>query len=159
MISKKSKKYCCEDISLIENYDKAITDKTQTWHCHHRAEILPCGSFSPECLKKFGLYYNRPAIELIFLTKSVHSRVHKAGFPLSEEARKKLKGRKVSEETRKKMSEALKGRTFSEESHLKMSEARKGKHYWNNGVVCVIAEKCPEGFTPGRLKLTSSQLR
>ena len=32
------KKYCREDISLIENYDKAINDKTQTWDCHHRKE-------------------------------------------------------------------------------------------------------------------------
>ena len=38
MISNNASKYCCEDISLIENYDKAIEDKTQYWHCHHRLE-------------------------------------------------------------------------------------------------------------------------
>lgn len=39
------KKFCKEYPSMIENYDKAIADKTQTWHCHHRDEIrtLPSG--------------------------------------------------------------------------------------------------------------------
>lgn len=47
---------------------------------------------------------------------------------------------KVSEETRRKLSEINKGRPgtnkgkkFSEESRKKMSEARKGKHPWNKG--------------------------
>ena len=35
-----AKNYCSEDISLIENYDKAVNDKEQTWHCHHRREII-----------------------------------------------------------------------------------------------------------------------
>ena len=40
MISEiKLKRYCCEDISLIENYEKAIADITQIWVCHHRFEI------------------------------------------------------------------------------------------------------------------------
>ena len=37
MIDKKRAiKYCRDDISLIENYDKAVSDTTQSWHCHHR---------------------------------------------------------------------------------------------------------------------------
>lgn len=28
----------CTTPNLIENYDKAIADKTQTWICHHRLE-------------------------------------------------------------------------------------------------------------------------
>ena len=35
----KAKRFCREDISLIENYDKAINDATGVWHCHHRREI------------------------------------------------------------------------------------------------------------------------
>lgn len=62
MISKnQTRKYCCEDISKIENYDKAVNDKTQKWDCHHRAEILPCGMFSTSDLKRNGLYWNVPA--------------------------------------------------------------------------------------------------
>ena len=84
------KAYCSEDISLIENYALAIADTTQTWDCHHRGEILPCGRFSPNDLTKFGLYFNRPASELIFLTKAEHSSLHKRGVPLSEATKKAI---------------------------------------------------------------------
>ena len=30
----------CRHPELIENYDKAIADKTQTWECHHRMEAV-----------------------------------------------------------------------------------------------------------------------
>ena len=50
--------------------------------------------------------------------------------PLSEEHKKNigesLKGHKVSEETRKKISEGNKGKTMSEEARKNMSEGRKG---------------------------------
>ena len=36
MINEGVKKFCNEDISLIENYNKAISDSNQTWDCHHR---------------------------------------------------------------------------------------------------------------------------
>lgn len=65
---KQAHKYCADDISKIENYSKAIADSTQTWDCHHRGEILPCGRFSKEELIKFGLYWKRPASELVFMT-------------------------------------------------------------------------------------------
>lgn len=134
--------YCSDDISKIENYDKAIADKTQTWDCHHRAEILPCGRYTINDLKKFNLYYNRPANELIFLIKAEHRRLHQLnnknclGKKLSEEHKRKLyesrKGKKHSEETRRKMSESnsgckngFYGRQHSEETKLKISKSRK----------------------------------
>jgi group I intron endonuclease len=50
---------------------------------------------------------------------------------LSEETRRKIsesnKGRKRSEESRRKMSEAAKGKVVSEETRRKISEVRKGK--------------------------------
>ena len=127
--------YCKDDISLIENYDKAIADDTQTWHCHHRRETI----FSKKDLIEIGEYYNRPACELIFLTPTEHHKLHKIGKHISEETRKKMSeakkgenhpmfGKHISEETRKKMSEANKGKPHSEETKRKMSEARKA--YW-----------------------------
>lgn len=104
--------YCCEDLSLIENYQLAVNDNTQTWHCHHRGEILPCGRFSPNDLNKFGLYYNRPASELIFLTKAQHTRLHKSGV---------LSG-PLSEDHKKAISEALRGIPKSEEHRAKLSK-------------------------------------
>ena len=101
MISEESaKSYCKDDISLIENYDKAIADKTQIWHCHHRRETI----FSRKDLIEIGEYYNRPACELIFLTKSEHMRLHHLGKPSG------MKGKHHSVEARKKMSELKKGR-------------------------------------------------
>ena len=166
---------CKDDISLIENYDKAIADTSQMYVCHHKAGILPCGRFSRDDLKKFNLYWHRPASELIFLTKSEHIRLHllckhhseetrkkmseaQKGKQLSEDTRKKIaearKGKHRSAETRKKMSEAHKGKHNSAEARKKMSEAHKGNHWYNNGVTSILAKTCPEGFVPGRLKCT-----
>ena len=99
-----AKNFCCEDLGLIENYYKAIADMTQTWECHHRGEILPCGRFSRDDLKKFGLYYSRPASELIFMTPTAHRQLHYKGIP-----RPDLKGIPRSEATKKAISDAKKG--------------------------------------------------
>ena len=126
-----AKKFCCEDLSLIENYDKAINDTTQTWQCHHRGEILPCGRFSSNDLKKFGLYYKRPAAELIFLTKAEHSSLHKRGVPLSEEHKKALskalKGVPLREEHKKAIGKAHKGVKLSEATKKAIAEAQSKK--------------------------------
>ena len=92
MISRdpKLRRYCSEDLSRIENYDTAMNDKEQMWHCHHRAEILPCGRYSIKELKAVGLYWHRPACELIFLRHDVHISLHCKGKTLSEEHRRKM---------------------------------------------------------------------
>ena len=142
MINEKHvRKYCRDDLSKIENYEKAIADTTQTWHCHHRLELTLDGEFAltKKQLKMHDMYYNRPYYELIFLTHAEHRRLHMKGRTVTDETRRKIseakkgktsprKGVTPSEETRKKMSEAAKGRTFSEESRRKLSESHKGKH-------------------------------
>jgi len=66
------------------------------------------------------------------------------GIPLSEETKEKIsisnKGKKVSEETRIKLSEShigqipwIKGKKHSEESKKKMSSSLKGRKVWNKG--------------------------
>ena len=133
---KNVKLFCCEDISLIENYDKAIADKTQTWHSHHRLETEK--NLSVKELRKAGLYYHRPASELIFLTPFEHYNLHYKDKPLSEEIKKKISeankgeknpmfGKHLSEEIKKKISETKKGKHHSEETKQKMSESRKGE--------------------------------
>ena len=159
MISKRSAKaFCKDDISLIENYDKAISDTTQLWHCHHRRETI----YSRQELKEIGEYYNRPACELIFLTPLEHHRLHNLGKSLSAETRKKFSevkkgennpffGKHHSAETRKKISEANKGKQHSAEARKKMSEVHKGKH--------LSAEACKKIAEARKCKPLSAETR
>ena len=73
------------------------------------------------------------------------------------------KGKKFSEEAKRKMSIAKKGKNrgktpwnkgipCSTEAKQKMSNAIKGRHLFNNGIISVRAKSCPEGFVKGRLK-------
>ncbi len=126
MISKYSaNKFCKDDISKIENYDKAMTDTTQTWDCHHRLEIHSDYTNSREELKMMNLYYNRPAEELIFLKHTEHMRLHYKDRKRSEETIRKISASKqyISDETRRKLSDSATGR--------KMSEAAKRRHAAN----------------------------
>ena len=118
-----SRKFCRDDISKIENYEEAINDKTQTWDLHHRLELTLDGEFALTVsqLKMHDMYYNRPYYELIFLTPAEHRRLHNMN---------------MSEETRRKMSEAQKGeknhffgKHLSEEHRKKLSEAKKGENH------------------------------
>ena len=52
-----------------------------------------------------------------------------------------MKGKPVSEETRKKLREAAKGNTNTQ-----------GKHWYNDGKINVMSKECPEGFVPGMLR-------
>lgn len=109
------KNYCRDDISQIENYDKAVSDIEQMWECHHRLEVTDSFICNAELLKEMNLYYNRPACELIFLTKSEHRKIHNNTV-----------------EYKRIMSEAKKGKKHTEETKRKISESIKGKH-WNKG--------------------------
>ena len=134
-------KQYCKDYQNIENYGKAKKDNFKGWHCHHRLEThTPDGirrevDISYKELKALNLYYHRPAEELIFLTVKEHN-AFKKGKHLSEEHKKKLSeaskgeknpmyGKHFSEESKKKMSEAKKGKKLSEETKKKLSEAHK----------------------------------
>ena len=124
-----AKSYCCEDLSLIENYSLAVADTTQTWDCHHRGEILPCGRYEVKDLKKFGLYYNRPACELIFLPHDEHMSLHHKDVPKNEATKQAIsdamtgvpKG-PMGEATKKAIGDALKGVPLSEEHKQKLSK-------------------------------------
>lgn len=80
MINEKyAKSYCSEDIALIENYQQAIADQTKMWDIHHRRECDENGKtlFTHKQLKEMGLYLNRPASELLFVTRSTHKKLHR----------------------------------------------------------------------------------
>ena len=154
----------CKDYENIEKYDKALADNFVGWHCHHRREA----EFSRKELIALGMYYNRPAEELVFLTRAEHTRLHKKGnsYMLGKhhttETKNKIaemhKGMHASEETKKKMAESRKGKRHSEECKKKIGETKKGntyvrgRHWYNNGKENKYCYECPDGFTPGMLR-------
>ena len=129
MICEQNVKKFCKDYTKIENYEKAISDTTQTWHCHHRMEAV----YTRTELIKYGLYYDREPHQLIFLTDFEHKALHKK----SEETKAKMsaahKGKKFSDEHKAKIGAASKGRKTmlgkkrSEETKAKISAAHKGR--------------------------------
>ena len=129
-------KQYCKNYQDIENYEKAKKDGFKGWECHHRLEThTPDGirrdvDISHKELKALGMYYNRPASELIFLTVKEHN-AFKKGRRHSDEAKNKMreakKGKKLSEETKNKMREAKKGKHHSDETRKKLSEANIGE--------------------------------
>lgn len=136
--------YCSEDISLIDNYEQAINDKTQTWHCHHRDEITL--SKSIEELIKMGLYWKVPASKLIFLTETEHKKLHQAN--LREETVNKIKStlsskrqgsdnpmwnKQQTEKTRKQISETMKNVPKSEETKANMRKAQQEYYKTHSG--------------------------
>lgn len=71
-----------EQIEQIENYQFAKKDNFQGWCIHHRLETHNSDgekrliNLSREELIALDMYYNRPASELVFLTKSEHIILH-----------------------------------------------------------------------------------
>ena len=74
-----AKRFCSEDISLIENYHQAIADEERTWDVHHRRECDSEGRtlFTKKQLIEMNLYLNRPASEGMFVTRSMHKKLHR----------------------------------------------------------------------------------
>lgn len=150
-------KLYCKNCENIENFEKAKKDNFKGWNCHHRLEThnsdgerRPVDITQKE-LKALGMYYNRPANELIFLTVSEHRKLHKVSEEHKKKIREALKGHTASAEARNKMSEAAKGKKLSEETKKKIGAAKKGTSWFNNGKINIRAKECPDGFVPGRL--------
>lgn len=81
------------EIHKIENYDKALNDKTQVWHLHHRLELTLDGEFAhtSDELDKLGMYKHRPHFELIFLTEYDHKSLHSNDKAISKSTKNKLR--------------------------------------------------------------------
>ena len=124
------KSYCSEPLELVENYMAAKADDFEGWCMHHKLEIQSDGTrVSVQELKDQGLYYDRPSNELVFMRFGEHTTLHMLGNA-------RMKGKQLSEETRKKLSQSLKGkspwnigRRLSADTRQKMSESRKGKNH------------------------------
>ena len=164
---KNFEKYCAEP-EKIENYEKAKADNFKGWECHHRLQTWNSDGerrlvdITADELIALGMYYNRPAEELIFLTASEHHSLHSKGEHNAMYGKQCYwKGKKRSEETRNKISKAKKGNTntlgyhHSAQAKNKIAEANRinstGRHWYNNGKENKFCYECPDGFIPGRL--------
>ena len=111
---------CCDDITKIENFNEAINDERHMWDCHHRLETHnEDGTLREEFISQAeliekGMYWKRPASELIFLGQFEHQSLHR-------------KGQKMSDEQKEKISEALTGREMPEETKQKISDTLSKK--------------------------------
>ena len=141
-------KQYCKDYQDIENYEKALADNFKGWDCHHRLEThTPDGKrrevdIGYKELKALGLYYNRPAEELIFLPRSEHN-VFNKGKPGYWKGKQGYWKGKTGPNY---------GKHHSVETRKKISEGNKGTRWFNNGEINIRAKECPEGFVPGRLR-------
>ena len=116
-----AKNFCNEDISKIENYDKAINDTTQTWHCHHRLEVTKSFICSRALLKEINMYFHRPADELIFLTLAEHTRIHFKNIPMKESQKENISKSSIGKKP------TFKGKHHSKETKDRISKSEKGK--------------------------------
>ena len=66
-------------------------------------------------------------------------------------------GATTSEETKQKLREANLGKKQSEETKLKRKESMSQLKWWNNGIDCIRAKECPEGYVAGRINFEPSQ--
>ena len=132
----------CDSLENVENYETAKKDNFKGWNCHHRLETHTSDGerrlvdITVAELKALGMYWHRPAKELIFLTKAEHNKLHKKGNSY-------MLGKHHSAESKKKMSEAQKGKHIG-------NTATKGMHWYNNGKINKLCYECPDGFFPGR---------
>lgn len=113
-LKKNMEPYCdcfCRHPELIENYEKAIADTTQIWDCHHRKEEF----YSQKELKERNEYFDVQPEELIFLTREEHCKIDSFCKRIGEAH----KGKKLSEETKKKISEAKKGNLINRKDKSK----------------------------------------
>lgn len=124
----------CSHIENIENYELAKADDFVNWDIHHRLEthtsdgVLRLVPLSSKELKALGMYFNRPASELIYMKKGDHMRLHnQQRTPYSEETRAKMRARSYSSEFRAKLRAANLGKHLSDETRAKLRAANLGK--------------------------------
>lgn len=119
--SRQAKVYCCEDVQRIEGYIEASQSK-ENYDIHHRFEEM---GLSSRDLINLGMYYNRPACELLFMLRTEHTKMHKQNVKncfdqiskFTEWSRNAWK----TQEHRKKQKEGLQRVQSTEEYHRNLS--------------------------------------
>lgn len=122
----------CRHPELIENYEKAITDKTQVWEVHHRKEEF----YSYKELIERGEYFDVPPEDLIFLTRTEHRKIDTANKRLGE-------AQKNRKDQSKKVLCVETGEIFDS---AREAERKTGINNGNIGKVCLGKRKTSGGY-------------
>ena len=145
---KQAKKYCCEDISLIENYKEAV-NSNEIYDCHHRLEIDL--KKTPKELQELNLYYNRPANELVFITRADHTRLHQTNKIFSQSTKDLL-----SDAGKKRVGDknSFYGKRHTEDSKQKMRKPhRKSKWMTPSGEIKEMTKANVTKWHPDWIKI------
>lgn len=110
--------YCCEDISKIYGYEKAIEDKENMWVVHHCLGLV----YSRKELIIKRMYYNQPAEMLIFCTREEHRALH--NITIKRKHPKKHK-RKAVKRTPRKILQMTKNGMMIIAEYASLKEAAK----------------------------------
>lgn len=103
MINKYNVQTYCSDFENIENYQEAINSQA-IYECHHRLEHEL--NVTRQDLIDWGLYFNRPADELVFLTRSQHRALHMTMSNI-QTLSSRMSGHKHTDETKWTISNRL----------------------------------------------------
>jgi hypothetical protein len=109
----KYRHFCCESLENVENYFEAV-NSSEVWVCHHRNGE----KMSAKELVDKGLYFNRPAAELLFMRLTDHLSLHHKGKTVSTETRRK------SSQSHKGQNAWNKGKTLTEEHKANMRKPK-----------------------------------
>jgi len=150
--------------NLIESRKNRIFEKDDVYEIHHiipkslggedidenRIKLTPREHFLAHWLL-WRIHRNRE-MSFAFFSMCQYRKGNRKQFKISsrayEEARISRKNVGVSDETRKKMSEAKQGKIYSEETRKRMSIAKRGCSPWNKGAVGV-SDKTREKLSLG----------
>ena len=118
-------RYCCEEISNIEGYEEAIASN-KIFDCHHKLETHNSDgerrtvNLTKQELIALGMYYNRPASELILLPHGEHTILHNPRLGTGQGLNQPKFGKLHSKELSEHLSSVLKGKHKSKEQVEKM---------------------------------------
>lgn len=153
------KRYCSEPLENIENYDKAVADTEHVWDCHHRNEIclanqsrLDRGITTREQLIADGMYFHRPACELIFLRRDVHKSLHHRGKRLTSEMKDKISRGQLNHPAKSRQVEMTRKSDGFTKRFPSIAEAARWlvtnghPHAASNGILRCCKNQCKSGY-------------
>lgn len=152
----------CTNVENVENYDKVIKNPELIWVLHHRKEIENGHTiYTHDQLLELNLYYHRPANELIFLTYNEHKKLHMntveekekqrlAHVNLQKGDKNPFYGKKHTNETKIKISNAAKKRIGNKNPFYGKEHSEKTKDLISNGLKGKFAGKNNPNYKKGK---------